>query len=447
MNRKEIRLKTLWGSVLSLAMVFAAGCVPPGGGNTVQGPPTKIGGTISGLEEGESVELAMTGVVDYPLPLLVPDVEVGNETLVFTENGFYQFNETLPGTPLTEYEIKVVTHPTGKLCRLDNPTGIAFALPVINADVICGEPLVAGLLAAIPDTNLAECINQSAHESGATTMEEVDHISCSNEDIDDATGLSHFTNLRSLSLYRNNLTEIDLSNIPGLFSLDLSYNDLQTVDVSNLPSLTRLSLSGNELTDIDVSANTNLTSLSLGSNNIASIELPPALELRTLDLAYNDITEIDLSTMPSLVTIRLHSNELTSIDLSGNPALEDIKLSYNNISSIDLSQYTHMSSIILGNNGLTEIDLSNLVEINQLDLGDNLLTNLENIPLETLQREPPEELSPILEEYLDQAFPFVDWRDTNFINFRNNPWDDATIDFFREYNKVTEFDFSYSRPR
>ncbi len=426
MSTKE----TVFNWVLALAVVFSTGCLPFGGGGTLYGPPVPVGGTISGLEEGEQVELLLT---QFLTPILPADTRTILEATSFSVDGKYRFTETLTGTPLTQYEVEIISNPTGKLCTIDNPTGPALLLPITDVHITCGEPQLAGLLEAVPDLNFATCINQQAYEWGDSTAEEITNIICIDRNINDASGLDFFPNLKSLYISHNNISSINLSTAPNLTSLSVGSNLLLTLDVSALPDLNSLSAANNELSTIDLSNNTALSILDVGSNNLASINLSANPELSSLYLSFNNLTTIDLSSSPALTRIRMSNNDLTALDLSSNPALINVDVSYNLLTSIDLSQVTHTLSIILNNNRLTSVDLRNLVDTNQLSVSGNFLTNIDNIPLATLQRadvEVPEEISiPVF--------------DTNFLSFRDNPWDDETLAFFAQYAQVTPFYFRY----
>lgn len=440
MGVKKTILK--WGWMPLLALIFSTGCIPPTIEPVIVGPPTSIGGTVSGLEEGEQVGLVLAGWADYPLPLLTPDLALGSDSIVVDQNGTFTFDLTLPGTPITYYAVQIASHPDGKLCSIDNAEGNAFIVPVTNVTVNCGEPVLAGLRDVVPDSKLAECINQRAAINGYTRYEDITYIYCKEDGISDTTGLDAFANLKTLSLPFNNISSIDVSSLSNLTSLTLSYNKLLSLDVSALPNLKTLSAGSNGLVSIDLSVNTNLTSLDLYGNELPEVDLSALTKLKLLDLTHNQLSSIDVSANPDLESLRLGANKLSSIDLSANTALGWIYLGSNQFTSLDLSQFTVMHLIDVSYNNLTELDLRNLVQINKLLLRDNLLTNLNNIPLEDLLREPPSDETGPVADYMDANFP--GWRDSALLDFTLNPWDQATVDFFAEYIKTTDFKFHYS---
>ena len=241
----------------------------------------------------------------------------------------------------------------------------------------------------------------------------------SNEKIISSKGLEKLTALKSLDLYYNNLSSIDVSNNTALTTLYLSnnnlssidvskntaltylnlgYNNISSIDVSNNTALTTLYLSNNNLSEIDLSKNTALTRLNLYSNNLSSIDVNNNTALTTLDLRYNNISSIDLSKNTALTFLylsnnnlssidvskntaltylNLYSNNLSSIDVNNNTALTTLDLRYNNISSIDLSKNTALTFLYLGYNNISSIDVSNNTALTTLYLSNNNLSSID----------------------------------------------------------------------
>ena len=96
---------------------------------------------------------------------------------------------------------------------------------------------------------------------------------------------------------------------------------MTAVDLSANTNLTTLHLNDNQLTDIDLSANTNLTRLDLGSNKLTDIDLSVNTNLTELGLASNRLTAVDLSANTKLQRLWLNDNQLTAVDLSANTQL------------------------------------------------------------------------------------------------------------------------------
>lgn len=104
-------------------------------------------------------------------------------------------------------------------------------------------------------------------------------INCDYINIYDLTGIEAFTQLTTLQIPNNYLTEIDLSSNTGLLALFCAGNLLTSLDLSNNTSLTYLSCHVNQLTSLNLKNgnNTNMTHLECRMNaNLLCIEVDDA---------------------------------------------------------------------------------------------------------------------------------------------------------------------------
>ena len=213
--------------------------------------------------------------------------------------------------------------------------------------------------------------------SAITSISYSDSGRPSDEKIVSTKGLEKLTNLTTLSLGSNNISEVDLSKNTSLTILYLSDNNLSSIDLSNNTALKSLSLDSNNLSSIDLGNNTALTTLRLGSNNISEIDLSKNTSLTNLNLNNNNISSIDVSTYTALTSLALSYNNINSIDVSSNTALTSLYLSDNNLSSIDVSKNTSLTILNLGDNKLSSIDVSKNTALTYLFLDDNNLSSID----------------------------------------------------------------------
>ena len=120
----------------------------------------------------------------------------------------------------------------------------------------------------------------------------------------------------------NRLTTLDLSGCGDLKTLDVAYNSLGSLDLSPCLKLRRVGADGNNLASIsDLSSHTNMRTLSVKRNQLIELPalpprlmwlgadrnqlaaLPPALppSLEYLNVCYNAITQLPSSLPPSLL--------------------------------------------------------------------------------------------------------------------------------------------------
>ncbi|KXX72511.1 T9SS type A sorting domain-containing protein [Flammeovirga sp. SJP92] len=156
--------------------------------------------------------------------------------------------------------------------------------------------------------------------------------------------IAQFDDLETLKLYNSNISHISdsLWNINTLEYLDLSDNNLFDDDInglSRLSNLTTLWLSLNNLSEIpDISGNFNLRYFIADDNNITNIgsEFNGLLNLIDLSLAGNNIETIttDFTQLISLKKLDFSRNNLTEWVAELPESVEELLLYTNSISSL-----------------------------------------------------------------------------------------------------------------
>lgn len=210
-------------------------------------------------------------------------------------------------------------------------------------------------------------------------------------------GIQYLTNLATLDLVGNNIS--DLSPLRGLKlkSLDLSYNKISDLSpLATMTSLVNLNLAHNKISDITALASlTNLRFLNLSANNINKIDAVKNLQkLESLDLSSNDIKDI--------TPIEGLGQSLLSLDISYNPIpisqiefiknwtqLHNLGMSGFNLNSSQItfvSKFSSLKSLDLGFNRITDVTpLASLTGLRELFLYSNMikdispLANLKNL--------------------------------------------------------------------
>ena len=186
------------------------------------------------------------------------------------------------------------------------------------------------------------------------------------------SGLEYATNLESLDLSSNSITDITpLKNLKKLYYLDLSCNVITDITaLTNLTNLEVLELSENQIKDITPLENLiNLRVLYLSLNYITDITaLSNMTNLQWLYLERNQITDITaLSNLTNLTLLSLRANQITDITPleSIRPVINYIDLSNNRITDITPLKNLkfHYDEYVSGFD--VEIDLSyNYIDLN-----------------------------------------------------------------------------------
>ncbi len=223
------------------------------------------------------------------------------------------------------------------------------------------------------------------------------------DDVFPVTGLDQLTKLRTISLYENELTSIDLTASTGLRHAYLWDSGLTSIDVEGLSELRHLWVNDNELTEITGLGDlTRLAVLKASENQFTSIDLSNNTGLGILELNDNQLAPYDhdddvdtdevfpvigLDKLTGLSQLGLSDNALTSIDASSNTGLRGLYVNRNSLTSVDVSSLSKLGGLGLDDNELTSIDVSDLTSLAGLYLDDNALTSITGLGnLSGLQR-------------------------------------------------------------
>ncbi|BFZ20802.1 hypothetical protein BsWGS_23840 [Bradybaena similaris] len=228
----------------------------------------------------------------------------------------------------------------------------------VSASSLTILSMIGGRLTAVPKT----IANHTALKS----------IFLQNNQIIDITWLPHLSNLSSLCLNYNNISDAGkLSSVLRPFA----------------HSLTSLHIFGNQLTVIpDLSYLTHIGGLDLGHNRISDPDSGAvASNLFVLSMAYNSLPSIPrvLAELTAVTEVYLPSNVITQIKGTDFPLMTVIvRLQNNLISELADDSFPVNSSIrflLLSNNPIATVSahaFSNLPRLRELDLQQSKLTRL-----------------------------------------------------------------------
>jgi len=315
----------------------------------------------------------------------------------------------------------------GKLTEIDiNNLPSLIKLTLYNTQISSINSII-GNLTNLSSLRLSDNQISNINVSNLTNLTDLDLSNNQLTTID----VSNLTILTYLYLSNNQLTTIDVSNLTNLNDLDLSDNQISTIDVSNLNNLTYLYLSDNQFTTINVSNLTNLTDLDLSGNQLTTIDVSNLTNLSNLRLSDNQFITINVSNLTDLTDLDLGGNQILTIDISNITNLNDLDLENNQISTIDVSNLTILTYLYLTNNQLTTIDVSNLTNLNDLDLSDNQLTSIDisNTNLQYL--------------YLNDNLLSTNEIDNIIIQLNNNGCNDGESDMTNNSNRSNISDAAF----
>ncbi|AXP82798.1 Internalin-J precursor [Mariniflexile rhizosphaerae] len=184
-------------------------------------------------------------------------------------------------------------------------------------------------------------------------------IACYNKNITDLTGIEVFVNIEMLSVGKNQLTNLDLSQNIALKVLHCQENALTNLDVTQNIALKELSCNGNALTNLDISQNIALWKLHCSSNPLSVLDVSKNTALKIIYASSNKLTSLDVSQNIVLEQLQCSNNQLTALDLSNNTSVYTLKAQGNKLSSLDLSKNVALVQLVCYGNQLSSLNIAN----------------------------------------------------------------------------------------
>lgn len=197
--------------------------------------------------------------------------------------------------------------------------------------------LVAATAAAAPwqvrDARLQACLEELAKQHGWNEPGDFQAVQCHNRGIESLDGLEAFTQVTSLSLYNNRLQVVQLRNFSRLQLLNVARNEVRQLELSQLPALGKLYFFDNRI----------LT--------LALADLPALAELKGNN---NGMKTFTYSTLPQLQKIYLFNNLMETIDIHNLPALKYMDVRQNPMPDELYEKMDAMSGITFLHDGNAE---------------------------------------------------------------------------------------------
>ena len=236
-------------------------------------------------------------------------------------------------------------------------------------------------------TNLNSLNLNGNHISDITPLRDLTaltYLSLSGNQISDITALKDLTVLTTLWISQNKISDISsLENLTALTALSLNQNKISDISsLENLTALTNLYLEGNKISDISSLENlTALTILYLDDNQVIDISaLEDLTALATLENNRNQVSDITpLADLTALVRLELGSNQISDISsLEDLTKLTTLNLGFNQIEDISaIEDLTNLKSLSLYNNQIIDISaLEDLTALTYLNLRANQISDV-----------------------------------------------------------------------
>jgi hypothetical protein len=152
----------------------------------------------------------------------------------------------------------------------------------------------------VPDGNLQQCLLELVEKKQWQTIEDVTEISCHSKKIRSLSGLEQFAKLQKLSLYNNQLSELNLTGLAELKHLNVAKNTLQNLTLGGLPVLEELYIFNNKLKSLNLADLPKLTLVKFNNNQITEFTYSNLPKLEKLYLFNNNIKHLDIYQLPAM---------------------------------------------------------------------------------------------------------------------------------------------------
>ncbi len=197
-------------------------------------------------------------------------------------------------------------------------------------------------------------------------------LDLSYQEISDLTGINAFTEIATLDVDHNLLTDLNLDEAMNLWNLDCSYNQLVSLDYFNVKSLMKVDCSNNNLTSLNANNIWYTIQFFYCQNNQLAHLTVNLLNLRKFNCSNNQLSCLTIKAENGLLSdLYCSENTLEEITIQGKNTIDTLDLSYNNIESVR-AEYT-IKNLLCDHNQSTSIDISNVPFLDELYINDNPL--------------------------------------------------------------------------
>lgn len=194
----------------------------------------------------------------------------------------------------------------------------------------------------------------------------------------------HMPNLKILSLYKQQISDISLLKDTNLVHLGLAYNPVKEFSpLEGITTLRSLTLADTELSDTNIfSTLANLEQLNISATNVTSVkglEKCPLKELDLFQVNLKDYSELQsFSSLETLVLDYMNTDILNTI--SGLPIKDLVVRRYQNILLDDFSVFPQLESLTVFGHSKEEVALKlpNLPTLKELELNNLTISDFKS---------------------------------------------------------------------
>lgn len=160
------------------------------------------------------------------------------------------------------------------------------------------------------DPALASCIADTAAENGWTTVAQFVSLKCHSMDIKKAQDVTQLSAIKSLSLYNNQISQLDLTELTQLEELNLAGNQLIQLQIRGLNQLETLYLFRNKLTTVDLTGLSKVHTVRLMQNTLETLDITPLISLQKGYFFDNQLEDLQITGLSQLEFMDVRQNPM-----------------------------------------------------------------------------------------------------------------------------------------
>ncbi len=270
------------------------------------------------------------------------------------------------------------------VCKVEYKYDVGNEL-TMNVQITTGDYGVAINEYNFPDQRFRSyLLGQDYGQDALLTQDEIAAITVlypQGRNITTLEGIQYLTNLTTLDVSSNNLTDAGFSDwmlyLPNLTELQFNANrSITRFDAGQNTKLRKLSCYGCALTSLDVRGCTELQELGCDDNRLTFLNLSENTKLRRLQCNDNQLTEIyGLSDLTELRSLVCTNNQIATLDVSTFPMLAELQCGGNSLTTLDLRQNANLRYLYVEKNQLSTLLLPENAPLKWLRIFGNQLKN------------------------------------------------------------------------
>ncbi len=236
---------------------------------------------------------------------------------------------------------------------------ISFFVFLLNVSFLKAQKI------KIPDENFKKrLILLGIDENGNNEIEKseaakITKLYVDKADIFSLEGIKHFVNLEEFGFYYNKIRTVDLSGMKKLKRVYGFRNEITEVNISNAEALETLNFDDNLMLSINITGCKNLTKIEASRNKLRSLDITNLSKLKYLDADNNQISNLKMGNNHSLIDFYVEQNAINHpLDFTQSIDIENITIYNNPIPSIKIMGLQKLKRLSANNCKINSINFA-----------------------------------------------------------------------------------------